>query len=97
MECHLCDTKKLYRHGIREHVLKYHKNEKVYQCNKCDFISSDLRESMVDHVIVEHKIEHPLCENVDFQHLATGELIKRMIFDAPEFNDSDSEVTHHVT
>ena len=48
---------------------------------------------MVDHMIVDHDVDHPLCENVDFQHLATGELIKRMTFDAPDaHDDSDDEV-----
>merc|ERR1719204_1325437 len=42
-------------------------------------------------MIGEHDVRHPLCENVDFQHLATGELIKRMLSDAPIQNDSDNE------
>merc|ERR1712235_62649 len=92
MECHLCGERHLYRQDIREHVLTRHKDQRVYQCQRCEFLTDDLRETMVDHMIGEHDVRHPLCENVDFQHLATGEFIKRMLSDAPIQNDSDNEV-----
>jgi len=87
-----CGERHLYRQDIREHVLTRHKDQRIYQCQRCEFLTDDLRETMVDHMIGEHDIRHPLCENVDFQHLATGELIKRMLSDAPIQNDSDNEV-----
>ena len=55
------------RQDIREHVLTRHKDQRIYQCQRCEFLTDDLRETMVDHMIGEHDIRHPLCENVDFQ------------------------------
>ena len=55
------------RQDIREHVLTRHKDQRVYQCQRCEFLTDDLRETMVDHMIGEHDVRHPLCENVDFQ------------------------------
>lgn len=55
------------RQDIREHVLTRHKDQRIYQCQRCEFLTDDLRETMVDHMIGEHDVRHPLCENVDFQ------------------------------
>ena len=57
------------RQDIREHVLTRHKDQRIYQCQRCEFLTDDLRETMVDHMIGEHDVRHPLCENVDFQEL----------------------------
>ena len=63
----LLDHKK--RQDIREHVLTRHKDQRIYQCQRCEFLTDDLRETMVDHMIGEHDVRHPLCENVDFQEI----------------------------
>ena len=65
---HFLNFGELYkRQDIREHVLTRHKDQRVYQCQRCEFLTDDLRETMVDHMIGEHDVRHPLCENVDFQ------------------------------
>ena len=64
----------------------------MYQCGKCDYVTSDLRSSLVEHMQINHELTDPLCENVHFRRLPCGELMKRMSLDAPNSTDSDLEV-----
>ena len=91
MECYLC-TQRLYRHEIREHILDKHKHSLIYQCGRCDYVTTDLRVALVEHMTIGHGVTDPLCENVHFRNLSCGELMKRMTLEAPGSIDSDQEV-----
>ena len=49
---------------------------------------------MVEHMTIGHQVTDPLCENVHFRHLSCGELMKRMLCEAPNSIDSDQEVIY---
>ena len=57
-------------------------------------LALEKRISMVEHMTIGHQVTDPLCENVHFRHLSCGELMKRMLCEAPNSIDSDQEVIH---